>query len=272
MASPLNKFLSAFALIAFLACGGGGGSTPPPPPTPTVSGLSPTHASPGAAVTLTGTNFTNVTAVSFSGHAAFSYSVASSTQIDAVVPGNATTGTIQVTTLNGQATSPSFTVDAPLTPTITTYAPSALSIGTVVTLTGSHFVGATAVQFNGVNATTFTVDSDTQIRATAPAGLTAGTITVTSGGGMATSAAYTVNLSVQAQVMMNTGFEATTPIIWQGDTAIIQGASGANVYSHSGTQFAWLAGYASGTPLSQTRSPKTSTSQPQPRLPRSPFT
>ncbi|NWJ40706.1 MAG: hypothetical protein HXX12_07020 [Geothrix sp.] len=248
MASPLNKFLSAFALIAFLACGGGGGSTPPPPPTPTVSGLSPTHASPGAAVTLTGTNFTNVTAVSFSGHAAFSYSVASSTQIDAVVPGNATTGTIQVTTLNGQATSPSFTVDAPLTPTITTYAPSALSIGTVVTLTGSHFVGATAVQFNGVNATTFTVDSDTQIRATAPAGLTAGTITVTSGGGMATSAAYTVNLSVQAQVMMNTGFEATTPIIWQGDTAIIQGASGANVVPHSGTQFAWLAGYASGTP------------------------
>jgi len=243
MASPLTKVLSVFALITALACGGGGGSTPPPPATPTVSGVSPTHASPGASVTLTGTNFTNVASVSFNGHAAFSFSVASGTQINAVVPGNATTGTIQVTTINGQATSPSFTVDAAQTPTITTYTPSTLSIGTVVTLTGTHFVGTTAVQFNGVNATTFTVDSDTQIRATAPAGLTAGTITVTSGGGVATSTAYTVNASSQAQVMMNTGFETASPIIWQGDTGIISAANGTTMVPHTGTKYAWVGGY-----------------------------
>ncbi|MFN7959493.1 MAG: IPT/TIG domain-containing protein [Holophagaceae bacterium] len=235
-------------MIAFLGCGGGGGgSTPPPSTTPTVSSVSPTHASPGALVTLTGINFTNVSAVSFNGHAAFSYSLASSTQINAVVPGNATTGPIQVTTLNGQASSPSFTVDAAQAPTIASYTPSTLSIGTVVTLTGSHFVGTTAVQFNGVNATTFTVDSDTQLRATAPAGLTAGTITVTSGGGVATSTAYTVNASAQAQVMMNTGFEAVapSPIIWKGNTDIISTANGANMVPHSGTHYAWVGGYGS---------------------------
>lgn len=218
MVSSIARFGSIVALVALLGCGGGGGGSTPAPQqaTPTISAVNPAHGSPGEAITLTGTNFTSVSAVAFNGHAAFSYNVASATQINAVVPGDATTGAIQVTTASGQATSPAFTVDAAQAPAITSYSPSTLASGTVVTLVGTHFVGTTAVKFNGVDATTFTVDNDTQVRATAPSGLTTGTITVTTGGGIATSTAYTVNSSVQVQVLMNTGFEATSPIIWGG--------------------------------------------------------
>jgi hypothetical protein len=49
--------------------------------------------------------------------------------------------------------------------------------GTSVTITGARFTGATAVTFGGVNATSYTVNSATQITAVAPAH-TAGTVGV----------------------------------------------------------------------------------------------
>ena len=241
------RCLTLAAVLTFLACGGGGGSsTPPPAPStaPTISGVSPTHGTPGATVALTGTNLLGATAVSFNGRPAFSFKVVSASEVDAVVPGGATTGPVRVTTPNGFTTSPSFTVDAALVPTLTSFTPTALSAGTVVTLTGTHFVGASQVQFNGTLAADFTVTSDTEIQATAPSGLTAGTLSVTTPGGTATSAgSYTVNSSIQ--VLMNTGFEQTSPVIWKGDTGIIQGAStsSTSVVPHSGTLFAWLGGY-----------------------------
>ncbi|MBK9796936.1 MAG: hypothetical protein IPP58_10650 [Holophagaceae bacterium] len=182
-----------FVITGILAgCGGGGGSsTPPPVPVPTISGLAPTHGTAGTLVALTGTNLSGATAVSFNGRPAFAFTPVSATRVEAVVPGNATTGTVQVTTPGGSATSPTFTVDAPLAPTIQSFTPTSLTEGSVVTLTGMHFVGATLVQFNHLNAP-FTLTSDTQLQATAPAGLTPGLITVTSPGGTGTSAAYTV--------------------------------------------------------------------------------
>ena len=241
------RCLTLAAVLTFLACGGGGGSsTPPPAPStaPTISGVSPTHGTPGATVALTGANLLGATAVSFNGRPAFSFKVVSASEVDAVVPGGATTGPVRVTTPNGFTTSPSFTVDAALVPTLTSFTPTALSAGTVVTLTGTHFVGASQVQFNGTLAADFTVTSDTEIQATAPSGLTAGTLSVTTPGGTATSASsYTVNSSIQ--VLMNTGFEQASPVIWKGDTGIIQGAStsSTSVVPHSGTLFAWLGGY-----------------------------
>lgn len=56
-------------------------------------------------------------------------------------------------------------------PNITGVSPSLGDVagGTVVTLTGTDFTGVTDVKFGGISATSFTVDSDTQITATTPA-------------------------------------------------------------------------------------------------------
>lgn len=50
--------------------------------------------------------------------------------------------------------------------------------GASITITGSNFTGTTDVQFNGISAASFVVNSDTQITAVLPAGDTNGVITV----------------------------------------------------------------------------------------------
>jgi uncharacterized protein (TIGR03437 family) len=59
-------------------------------------------------------------------------------------------------------------------------------VGTEVTITGSHFAGATTVTFNGT-ASSYAVLSETQIRGTVPSGATTGRIRVTTSAGTATS-------------------------------------------------------------------------------------
>ncbi|HVU26032.1 MAG TPA: cadherin-like beta sandwich domain-containing protein [Opitutus sp.] len=84
-----------------------------------------------------------------------------------------------------------FTLSVP--PVVSSVSPASgpLAGGTTVTITGSGFTGATAVTFGATDASDFTVDSDTQITVTAPAGtLGAVDVTVTTAGGTsATSAA-----------------------------------------------------------------------------------
>jgi hypothetical protein len=79
---------------------GGGGGTP----APTISGFSPVSGPSGTSVTITGTNFTGASAVSFNNQAA-SFSVVSSTQINATVPNCSSSGQVRVTTAGGTATS-----------------------------------------------------------------------------------------------------------------------------------------------------------------------
>nr|BFD89216.1 hypothetical protein KitaXyl93_05760 [Kitasatospora sp. Xyl93] len=85
-------------------------------------------------------------------------------------------------------------VQAPA-PVVTGLAPDhgPLAGGGRAVLTGSHLTGATAVAFGAVAATAFTVDSDTQITATVPAGAAPGKadVTVTTPGGTAAAGAYT---------------------------------------------------------------------------------
>ena len=57
-------------------------------------------------------------------------------------------------------------------PTITSFTPSSGSTGTVVTITGTNFTGATAVAFGGTPATSFTVVNATTITATVGSGAT----------------------------------------------------------------------------------------------------
>ncbi|SFQ71287.1 reprolysin-like metallopeptidase [Hymenobacter arizonensis] len=83
-----------------------------------------------------------------------------------------------------------FTITPPTVgPSISSFTPTGGLAGTVVTVLGSNFTGATAVSFNGVAATSFTVNSPTQLTATVAAGTTTGPITVTGPTGTATSTA-----------------------------------------------------------------------------------
>ena len=82
-------------------------------------------------------------------------------------------------------------------PTVTGFAPASGTIGTSVTLTGTHFTGATAVRFGAGSGTTaaFTVNSATSITVAVPPGALTGPVSVTGPGGTGTSAAtFTVNV------------------------------------------------------------------------------
>ena len=163
-----------------------------------VTGVSPS-AGPvagGTSVIITGTGFTGATAVDFGASGAVTYTVNSATQITAISPA-AAAGVVDVTvttSVGGASTASSadhFTYVA--IPTVTAVSPSSgpATGGTSVTITGTGFTGATAVKFGTANAAAYTVNSATQITATAPAGtgLVDMTVTVPVGGTSATSSA-----------------------------------------------------------------------------------
>ncbi|HEX9123772.1 MAG TPA: IPT/TIG domain-containing protein [Actinomycetota bacterium] len=64
-------------------------------------------------------------------------------------------------------------------PEVTGFTPTCGAVGATVVISGSHFQGATLVEFNGVDQTTFTVDSANSITAKVPSGATTGKIQVT---------------------------------------------------------------------------------------------
>jgi hypothetical protein len=100
-------------------------------------------------------------------------------------------------------------------PTITEISPSSGLAGTIVTITGTDFSGATAVSFNGVAAASYTVDSATSITATAPTGVTTGPISVTTAGGTASSTGnFTVpKLTITAPSSINEGDVSQTATV-----------------------------------------------------------
>src|SRR6266545_5505169 len=160
------------------------------PPAPTISSFSPSSGPVGTPVTINGSNFVNVSKVTFSNVSA-SFTVNSSTKITATVPSGATDGRIRVTTPGGTATSSaSFNVTTPPKPTISSFSPSSGPVGSSVTINGTNFSGSgfttTAVKFNNVSSS-FAVNSSTKITATVPSGATTGRISVTTAGGTATS-------------------------------------------------------------------------------------
>lgn len=78
--------------------------------TPGISSFAPVIGAAGTGVTITGTNFSGATAVSFNGHPA-QFTVSNSGTVTTAVPVGAPNGPITVTTLDGTATSTgSFTV------------------------------------------------------------------------------------------------------------------------------------------------------------------
>jgi hypothetical protein len=127
----------------------------------------------GTSVTISGTGFTGASSVDFGATPAASFTVVSDTSITAVSP-VAPAGTVDVTVTSAGGPSVAgpadhFTFVA--APTVSALTPAAgpLAGGNQITITGSAFTAATLVEF-GDQGAAFTVDSDTQITATVPAG------------------------------------------------------------------------------------------------------
>ncbi len=97
---------------------------------------------------------------------------------------------IQISSISASASNMTFNFSMVVSgtlPSITSFNPMTGAAGTNVIITGTNFLGATAVRFNGVNAA-FTVNSTVQITATVPAGATTGPISVSTPAGNASSA------------------------------------------------------------------------------------
>lgn len=206
---------------------------------PAITTRSPSSGAAGTVVTLTGTGFTNATAVKFGGALSASFTVVSATGITAVAPAGAGTVQITVTTPDGTSNGVGFTYTI-ATPTISSLAPNQGSVegGNAVMLTGTGFTGATSVRF-GTLAAAFTVVSGTQVTAIAPAvpAVPVGpvSVTITTPGGTSAGIPYTyVAVPVLGSVapaqgplaggnsvtLSGTGFTGTTSVRFGVNAAI----------------------------------------------------
>jgi photosystem II stability/assembly factor-like uncharacterized protein len=131
-------------------------------PAPVITSFTPVSGSVGDKITITGTNLSGTTVISFGGIVATSFTVISDTSITAVL-GTGGTGEVSVTTPGGTVTLAGFTFNYPAS--ITDFSPKYGTTGTVVTIKGKNFTGATAVDFGSTPVTSFTVRGDTSVTA-----------------------------------------------------------------------------------------------------------
>ncbi len=153
---------------------------------PLITAISPTTASVGSTVTITGKYLKNTSLVSFSGmnDIGAAFTVVSDTQLSVVVPDAAGSGPITVVSGGATTSAASITIAG----RVTSFAPEIGPAGTTVTVYGTGFTGATSVRFNGVASGTIKVLSDTKVTATVPTAATSGPITVVTSAGTLTSA------------------------------------------------------------------------------------
>ena len=152
---------------------------------PVLQSFLPTSAAAGQTVTLTGSGFTGVSAISVGGAAIDAFTVASDTQITFGVPQDAVSGYFALTNPLGaggivsSAAVQMFTV----TPVITDLTPASGPVGTTVTLTGSGFVGTSSITVAGTPAANFAVADANTVTFQIPAGAATGIIQLTTSTG-----------------------------------------------------------------------------------------
>ena len=146
------------------------------PDTLTISSFTPTTATKGTSVNITGSNFINVTGVSFGDSAASSYIVNSTTSITAIV-GGGSSGNVSVSTNNGTTYLAGFNYAKPMT--IKSFSPTIAKSGQTISIIGSNFTEVTGVNFGGTASASYTVLNDSTITAIVGKGKS-GSVTVTS--------------------------------------------------------------------------------------------
>jgi hypothetical protein len=184
-------------------------------------------------VTITGTGFTNATAVDFGSVPATGVMVTSATTITALSPSGTGTVDVTVTTPNGKsATSPADQFTYVAAPVVAGISPAVGQVtgGTFVTITGTNLAGATAVNFGTAVVTSLISDTASQIVVISPFVTNAGAVnvTVTTPGG--TSAISSADLFLYFS-------NATTPPSVQGISPNIGLPVGGTLVTITGTGF-----------------------------------
>lgn len=175
---------------------------------PIITAFTPALGAPGTNVTIRGANFNVGTpVVTFNGVNAAPPTSITFTSLVAVVPAGATTGPIQVSTVDGTATS---ATNFFLRPFITDFSPTNSAPGSVVTINGTNFLGATSVRFNGTVAG-FTNVSNNSLQATVPTNFLTGPLTIITPGGTNTTAALATSNFYGAPII--TSFSPTHGIL-----------------------------------------------------------
>jgi hypothetical protein len=157
-------------------------------PCPMVARITPASgpAKGGTTVTITGNNLSGTTGVDFGSTPGTGLKVTSGTAVTVTAP--AGTGTVNVTAISPNGTSTvsaadEFTYIPPPTVTKVTPVSGPTKGGTTVTITGTDFTGATAVDFGSASATAVRVVAPTVIAATSPPGTGTVNVTVTTPSG-----------------------------------------------------------------------------------------
>ncbi|MEU5733969.1 IPT/TIG domain-containing protein [Streptomyces antimycoticus] len=166
-----------------------------PVPAPTLTNLNPTNGptAGGNTITITGTNLTGTTQILFGTNPATTFTINSPTQITATAPPGTGTVNVTATTPNGTSNPLPYTYTPVPAPTLTNLNPTngPTAGGNTITITGTNLTGTTQILFGTNPATTFTINSPTQITATAPAGpASAVNVTVTTPGGTSNPLPY----------------------------------------------------------------------------------
>ena len=212
----------------------GGGVT-----APVIASFSPAQAATGSNVTLTGTGFLSVSGVKIGGVSAY-FSSASDTQLVIQVPQAAASGLIEADgPLGNASTATAFLV----VPTLDSFTPAKGAAGTLITVKGTGFFGATSVAFGAAGLANFIVIDANTILANVPGGAVTGPITVTTNGLtcqgsgsfilQATSTALPTITAVSASqapvgqtvTLTGTGFTGATSVTVGGAAAIFTTAS-----------------------------------------------
>ncbi|MBE7163431.1 MAG: IPT/TIG domain-containing protein, partial [Williamsia herbipolensis] len=143
---------------------------------PTITKVAPATgpSTGGTRVTVTGTNLTGATGVTFGTTAGTKITVVDDTHLTVKTPAHKA-GTVDVTVTTSEGTSTASSADhftyKPVVPVVTKISPASgpRTGGTTVTITGSHFTGTTKVAFGTVAAKKVVVTDDTHLRVTTPA-------------------------------------------------------------------------------------------------------
>jgi len=158
---------------------------------PVIESFNPDTGTTGDTITILGFNFDNASIVSFGGIDANSFTIISSTEIQALL-GNVAPGNVSITTPGGTATKSGFKIIP--APIITSFSPTFASPGDTITINGLNFSNTSSVSFGGINAASFEVISDAEIIAIV-SNVSPGNVIVTTPGGSATKEGFTTAYS-----------------------------------------------------------------------------